>query len=101
MDQPDRREKLRTKLRKYFKRKSSQKIDRLYYEEPENFNILLSAIASQTFMKTLTAPLMRIKYIQQTAYESLKLKTRSFKFREAYTCILNRYYKAPRLFESA
>ena len=90
MNQPDKKEKLRTKLRKYFKAKSSQKIDHIYYEEPENYSTVILSLISQTIMKTLAAPLLRIRYLQQTAYESLNLRTKRIRFKEAYNRILNR-----------
>lgn len=100
MDTTDKKEKLRTKLKKYFKRKTTQKIDELYYEDTEDYNKLLSVIFSQALLKTLTAPLLRIRYVQQTSYECISTKPKRMKFTDAYNRILNRDNKEPELYRT-
>lgn len=77
---------------------SVRKQNRAFYESSENLNMLTSSIFAHTISKTLTAPLLRIKTVQQAAYESITGKPKSLKFTEAYGRKLIRYSKKSRIF---
>lgn len=84
-------ENLKSNYIKHMERSTTKNPINPIYESSESFNMLLSSLFSQTVVKTLTAPLLRIRYTQQAAYESLVTKPKTLTFTEAYTRNLNRY----------
>ena len=77
-------------MAKVFNNDSNDQTVRQHFQESENYNMLLSSIFSQTVTKTLTAPLLRLRYVQQTAYESIPSKPKTLKITEAFNRKLNR-----------
>ena len=94
METSDHKQKLRLQIDKYMtnnKKKKQFQQSQQFYERGENYNMFISSMLAQTISKTLTAPLLRIKYVQQAAFESIAEKPNIFGFRKAYTRIINRY----------
>lgn len=90
MNPSGKKEDMQYRIAKVFNNDSKDLITRHHLQDSENYNMFLSSLFSQTVVKTLTAPLLRLRYVQQTAYESIASKPKTIKITEAYNRMLKR-----------